>query len=148
MAICCGEGATDAGSVGRDPDPHRFVGGVGVEGPAADAEAIVGPFELGQVADGGVGDGDALAGDRVPPVALVVPPVETHLVFAVAHPAAQQRIAEADEFYAAVQRPDLSDDERQVQRQALAGLMWSKQFYHYSVELWLEGDPAQPPGLR
>ena len=56
----------------------------------------------------------------------------------------EQRIAEADEFYAAVQRPGLSDDERRVQRQALAGLMWSKQFYHYSVELWLEGDPAQP----
>jgi hypothetical protein len=72
-------------------------------------------------------------------------------------PVFQQRIAEADEFYAVVQRPDpsassgrrsgraLSDDERRVQRQALAGLMWSKQFYHYSVELWLEGDPAQPP---
>jgi hypothetical protein len=68
-------------------------------------------------------------------------------------PIFQQRIDEADEFYAAIQRPDpstgsgraLSDDERQVQRQALAGLMWSKQFYHYSVELWLEGDPAQPP---
>ncbi len=55
-----------------------------------------------------------------------------------------QRVAEADEFYAAVQRPGLSDDERRVQRQALAGLMWSKQFYHYSVELWLDGDPAQP----
>jgi hypothetical protein len=57
----------------------------------------------------------------------------------------QQRIAEADEFYATIQRPDLSDDERRVQRQALAGLMWSKQFYHYIVELWLKGDPAQPP---
>ncbi len=33
----------------------------------------------------------------------------------------------------------------QVQRQAYAGLLWSKQFYHYSVELWLEGDPAGPP---
>jgi hypothetical protein len=72
----------------------------------------------------------------------------------------EQRIREADEFYAAIQRPEpssgpsadsgraLSDDERQVQRQALAGLMWSKQFYHYSVELWLEGDPAQPPPLE
>ncbi|MGD2206004.1 MAG: glucosidase [Anaerolineae bacterium] len=57
----------------------------------------------------------------------------------------EQRIAEADEFYAAIQRKDLTDDERQVQRQALAGLMWTKQFYHYSVELWLEGDPAQLP---
>jgi hypothetical protein len=56
----------------------------------------------------------------------------------------QQRIAEADEFYAAIQHPDMTDDERHVQRQALAGLMWTKQFYHYSVELWLRGDPAQP----
>ncbi|MGD8624469.1 MAG: glucosidase, partial [Anaerolineae bacterium] len=38
----------------------------------------------------------------------------------------------------------LSEDERRIQRQALAGLLWSKQFYHYSVELWLEGDPGQP----
>jgi len=56
-----------------------------------------------------------------------------------------RRAEEADEFYAAVQRPDLSEDRRRVQRQALAGLMWTKQFYHYSVELWLRGDPAQPP---
>jgi len=56
----------------------------------------------------------------------------------------EQRIQEADEFYAAVQRPGMSDDERRVQRQAWAGLLWSKQFYHYSVELWLEGDPGAP----
>ncbi len=55
------------------------------------------------------------------------------------------RIAEADEFYAHVQRSQLTADERLVQRQAFAGLLWSKQFYHYSVELWLEGDPAGPP---
>ena len=30
-------------------------------------------------------------------------------------------------------------------RQALAGLLWSKQFYHYVVKDWLEGDPGQPP---
>jgi hypothetical protein len=62
----------------------------------------------------------------------------------------EQRMAEADEFYSAIQRPDLSQDELQVQRQALAGLMWTKQFYHYSVELWLQGDPAQfvPPESR
>ncbi|HEX8199572.1 MAG TPA: glucosidase, partial [Isosphaeraceae bacterium] len=56
-----------------------------------------------------------------------------------------RRIAEADEFYAAVGPPGLTDDERLVQRQAAAGLLWSKQFYHYSVELWLDGDPAGPP---
>ncbi len=57
----------------------------------------------------------------------------------------EQRIQEADEFYAALQRHDLSADEKSVQRQAFAGLLWTKQFYHYSVELWLKGDPASPP---
>jgi hypothetical protein len=55
-----------------------------------------------------------------------------------------QRIEEADAFYAAVQRADLTEDERRVQRQAFGGLMWTKQFYHYSVELWLEGDSGGP----
>ncbi len=56
-----------------------------------------------------------------------------------------QRQAEADEFYADLQPDDLSDDERQVQRQAYAGLLWTKQFYHFSVQLWLDGDDAYPP---
>ena len=55
-----------------------------------------------------------------------------------------RRIAEADEFYAAVAGPDLSADERLVQRQALAGVTWNKQVYHYSVERWLDGDSGQP----
>jgi hypothetical protein len=63
-----------------------------------------------------------------------------------------QRVAEAEAFYSAIERAggrdgdylDLGEDQRQVQRQAFAGLMWTKQFYHYSVELWLSGDPAQP----
>ncbi|MDQ2742904.1 MAG: glucosidase, partial [Chloroflexota bacterium] len=53
------------------------------------------------------------------------------------------RQAEADAFYAAL--PGGSDDARLVQRQALAGLLWSKQFYNYNVRIWLEGDPAEPP---
>ena len=53
--------------------------------------------------------------------------------------------AEADEFYATVIPPDLSDDARNVMRQAFAGMLWSKQFYHYVVSEWLEGDPAVPP---
>ncbi len=55
-----------------------------------------------------------------------------------------QRIQEADAFYSLVKNPHLSADECRVQRQAFAGLMWTKQFYHYSVELWLQGDPASP----
>jgi len=56
----------------------------------------------------------------------------------------EQRIGEANEFYTTIQRPDLSEDEQRVHRQALAGVLWTKQFYHYSVELWPEGDPSQP----
>lgn len=55
-----------------------------------------------------------------------------------------QRRREADEFYGEVQAPGLSEDARSVQRQALAGLLWSKQFYHYCVEEWLNGDPKWP----
>jgi hypothetical protein len=54
------------------------------------------------------------------------------------------RIAEADEFYASVIPAALTDDERAVMRQSLAGLLWSKQYYHYVVRDWLEGDPAFP----
>jgi len=56
-----------------------------------------------------------------------------------------QRIAEADEFYADRIGPGATEDEQRVARQAWAGLLWSKQFYHYVVEAWLDGDPAQPP---
>jgi Mannosylglycerate hydrolase MGH1-like glycoside hydrolase domain len=55
------------------------------------------------------------------------------------------RISEADEFYAALQPSTLSDDERLVQRQAFAGMLWSKQFFHYDVAEWLRGDSAHPP---
>ena len=54
------------------------------------------------------------------------------------------RQAEAAAFYAALQPAGLSDDERLVQRQAFAGMLWSKQFYHYDVDQWLRGDPGQP----
>ena len=55
-----------------------------------------------------------------------------------------QRIREADAFYHELAPPALSDDARLVQRQAFAGLLWSKQFYHYDVTRWLKGDPGMP----
>jgi hypothetical protein len=57
----------------------------------------------------------------------------------------RERLAEADAFYATLATPDLSQDARAVQRQAFAGLLWSKQFYHYDVGRWLRGDPSGPP---
>ena len=56
-----------------------------------------------------------------------------------------ERQREADEFYASVIPRDLSPDARNVMRQAFAGLLWSKQFYHYVVAQWLTGDPAFSP---
>ncbi len=57
----------------------------------------------------------------------------------------ERRRADADEFYAALSPAGLSPELRTIQRQALAGMLWTKQFYYYVVEEWLEGDPAQPP---
>ena len=57
----------------------------------------------------------------------------------------KQRISEADEFYSNVMPPALSADAQNVFRQAMGGLFWSKQFYHYDVRTWLEGDPGGPP---
>jgi hypothetical protein len=59
--------------------------------------------------------------------------------------------AEADAFYnAQFGAEHMSDDERRVQRQAFAGMLWSKQFYFYEIEEWLDGDPSgpQPPDGR
>jgi hypothetical protein len=55
-----------------------------------------------------------------------------------------QRQREADEFYQTVIPVEISDDARNVMRQAFAGMLWSKQFYHYVINDWLSGDPAQP----
>ena len=55
------------------------------------------------------------------------------------------RLAEADAFYTALQPDTLADDARMVQRQAFAGMLWSKQYYGFDVGIWLNGDPAQPP---
>ena len=55
------------------------------------------------------------------------------------------RRAEADEYYDSVIPPTLVPDAKLVMRQALGGLLWSKQFYHYVVRDWLGGDPGHPP---
>jgi hypothetical protein len=55
------------------------------------------------------------------------------------------RAKEADEFYSTVAPSELSEDARAVMRQAFAGLLWSKQYYHYVVRDWLTGDPTPPP---
>jgi hypothetical protein len=57
----------------------------------------------------------------------------------------ERRRAEADAFYAELQAGLDDPDARNVQRQAFAGMIWSKQFFFYDVSKWLDGDPTQPP---
>ncbi len=54
------------------------------------------------------------------------------------------RQKETDEYYQSTIPPEVTPDERVVMRQAYAGLLWTKQFYYYSIQEWMEGDPTQP----
>ncbi|MEN8167438.1 MAG: glucosidase [Pseudomonadota bacterium] len=56
----------------------------------------------------------------------------------------QTRSAEADAFYADLQKTLPDDEARLIQRQALAGMIWSKQYYYYDIPQWLDGDPGLP----
>jgi hypothetical protein len=60
------------------------------------------------------------------------------------------RRAEADEFYETVHPPKATAEERRIQRQAFAGMLWSKVFYYWDINRWLEGDNPKfpPPGSR
>jgi hypothetical protein len=57
----------------------------------------------------------------------------------------EARRQEADEFYSSLVLGPISDDLKQIMRQALAGMMWTKQYYQFIQRPWIEGDPAQPP---
>ncbi len=60
----------------------------------------------------------------------------------------EQRIREADEFYAEIQQGMEAEEARQIQRQAYAGMLWSKQFYYYDVAEWYSKDPYGQPFQR
>jgi hypothetical protein len=65
--------------------------------------------------------------------------------------ALEERRQEADEFYASLVLGPISDDLKQIMRQALGGMLWTKQYYRFIQQEWIEGDPAQPkppPGRK
>ncbi len=78
---------------------------------------------------------------RVSPAAVAAHPAQPFKVF---DATLAQRQREADAYYADLQKGMSSADERVVQRQAFAGLIWNKQFYYLDVPRWLQGDPGQP----
>ena len=76
---------------------------------------------------------------RLTPTVMRAPLAEVDQIIA-------QRRLETDEFYAAIQPPQATEDEKRVQRQAFAGLLWTKEVYLFDVNTWLEGDiPRFPP---
>ncbi len=60
----------------------------------------------------------------------------------------KQRQKETDEFYTAIQNPQLDEDEKRIQRQAFANLLWGKQLFYYDIEQWIQGDKQYPPIQR
>jgi hypothetical protein len=60
----------------------------------------------------------------------------------------EDRAREADEFYAGIQPPGLDEDAARVMRQALAGMLWSKQYYYYDVETWMKETPEDPGAAK
>jgi hypothetical protein len=56
----------------------------------------------------------------------------------------QERVADADEFYERITPPSLTEDERRVHRQALSGMLWTKQYYYFDVDRWLKEHDAHP----
>ena len=87
---------------------------------------------------------------RLSPTAYEVHAAESVTLVEPLHPFADfdetfaARSSEADEFYASVSPSCTNNEHAAIQRQALAGMLWNKQFYHYIVQQWLDGDPAQP----
>jgi len=81
--------------------------------------------------------GSATVRTRLVKESTALPFAEFDAIFA-------ERVREADEFYEELQQEIKSADARLVQRQALAGMIWSKQTYNYDVRQWLSGDEAQP----
>jgi hypothetical protein len=72
------------------------------------------------------------------------PPADASDAFATFDQIFAARLADADEFYERITPPSLSEDERRVHRQALAGMLWSKQYYYFDLDRWLEEHDAHP----
>jgi len=85
-----------------------------------------------------------IAPDTSSQIRLRLAPAKSAKTFADFDDIFAQRIAEADEFYAELQKDIADEDLRRIQRQAFAGMIWSKQYYCYDVRKWLAGDMAQP----
>ncbi len=114
----------------------------GINDYIVDGAATVNPHKQGTKAAANY-DVVIPAGDSVT-IKLRLCPEEKANAFADFDALFKQRIKEADDFYADLQEAVKVEEERMIQRQALAGMLWNKQFYEYKVQQWLDGDPDMP----
>ena len=135
----------------NDTNVRRLFGDTEARGPFKDAfhDAIVGGDRAALATDAcgtklGVHHRFVVAPGAEVEVLVRVSPDERTRTRAELRAAFDERRREADAFYDALQHRIDDQDARNVQRQAFAGMIWSKQFYHYDVRRWLDGDPAQP----
>jgi hypothetical protein len=137
-AFCHGPGAESRSRYTKDAFHRRIVDGEDATNPEAIGTKAALHYRRVVAAGGSVEWLFRLTPDQpAEPLADVAAVVET-------------RRAEADAFYAAIQPDAASDDEKRIQRQAFAGLLWTKQIYLFDVKLWLEGDRSDrpPPASR
>ena len=141
----------------NDTNPHRMGGGADAQGYFKDAfddylvhdnHAAVNPDRVGTKA-GALHKLTVPAGGskqiRLRLQANAMTPTRQVKPFATFDAIFAQRIEEVDSFYAGLQEGLEDADARNVQRQAFAGMIWSKQFFYYDVAEWLKGDPGTPP---
>ena len=96
---------------------------------------------FGRVGDSCTEDRSGEPGENPPPICL---PAIDYEAFEHFDGVLRTRKQEADEFYTGLEPACLNNEHRLIHRQALAGMLWTKQFYYYVVEDWLNGDPGQP----
>ena len=115
---------------------HRWLidGETAAVNPAASGTKAAAHYAF-EVPAGGQVSVHLVLADRRPPRGAIAAAVDATIA---------ERRAEADAFYAAVCPPAAGDDERQVFRQALAGMLWSKQHYCFNLDRWLEEHDGHP----
>ena len=130
----CFDGAAPKAGYFKDGIGERVVGGdPAAVNPAREGTKVAAWYRF-----------EIAAGDSAS-VCLLLGPSGVALPTEPWHRIVDARRAEADAFYAALQHGMADEDARRVHRQALAGLLWSKQYYHFDIREWIDGDPLQPP---
>ena len=139
----------DSGDMGGPTIPQRHMSSLAQELEAAAAGAKGGGAATPQatVPDTWYSTPTAIeqVGDAVTVASLQAVGLRNQLSTSGAEHVILQRKGEADEFYGMLAPDSMSPPDRSIQRQAFAGLLWGKQYYHFGVAMWLKGDPSPPP---